>query len=103
MTETTSENQKNLRKKNRIVSEKTLLLQRLNRAEGQIRGIKKMLENDDYCPDILIQTSAATAALNSFAKELLTTHLKTCVAKDLTEGNTKTLDEIVITLNKMLK
>ena len=57
MTETTSENQKNLRKKNRTVSEKTLLLQRLNRAEGQIRGIKKMLENDDYCPDILIQTT----------------------------------------------
>lgn len=98
-----TENQEKPTKKKRTVEEKVALVQRLNRAEGQIRGVKRMLENDEYCPNILIQVSAATAALNSFAKELLTNHLKTCVAKDLAEGNTQTIDELVVTLNKMLK
>lgn len=79
------------------------LIHRLNRVEGQIRGIRRMLENDSYCPDVLIQVSAATAAMNSFAKILLAKHLKTRVAEDLRAGNTETVDELLLTLNKMLK
>jgi len=90
-------------KKHRNIDEKTSLMQRLSRAEGQIRGVKRMLENDEYCPNILIQVAAATAALNSFSKALLTNHLKTCVASDLAAGNTETIDELVVTLNKLLK
>ena len=62
------------------------LIHRLNRVEGQIRGIKKMVENDAYCPEILIQVSAANAALNSFTKVLLASHIRSCVAEDIREG-----------------
>ena len=79
------------------------LLNRLSRIEGQIRGICKMVENDAYCIDILTQVSAATAALNSFNKVLLGNHIRTCVANDIRQGNDETIDELVSTLQKLMK
>ena len=72
-------------------------------AEGQIRGIEKMVENDVYCPDILIQVSAVQSALNSFNKELLTCHLKGCVAQDVRNGNDASLDELAELMKKLMK
>lgn len=74
---------------------------RLNRIEGQVKGIKKMLENDTYCIDILTQTSAVQAALNSFKKELLTNHIQTCVVDDLKNDNNETIEELLNALQKM--
>ncbi len=79
------------------------LIHRLNRVEGQIRGIKKMVENDAYCPEILIQVSAANAALNSFTKVLLASHIRSCVAEDIREGKEETIDELVTVLQKLMK
>ena len=79
------------------------LIHRLNRVEGQIRGLKEMLQNDAYCIDILVQVSAATAALNSFSKELLATHIKTCVAENIRQGNNEVVDELVCVLQKLMK
>ena len=79
------------------------LLNRLSRIEGQVRGIKKMVENDAYCTDILIQVSAVNAALNSFNKVLLTNHIRSCVARDIREGKDETIDELVGTLQKLMK
>ncbi|MBR4026219.1 MAG: metal-sensing transcriptional repressor [Lachnospiraceae bacterium] len=79
------------------------LTNRLSRIEGQIRGIKGMVEKDCYCTDILIQVSAVTAALNSFNKVLLTNHIKTCVAQDIRDGKEETIDELVNTLQKLMK
>ncbi len=79
------------------------LINRLNRIEGQVRGIRKMVENDSYCPDILIQVSAVNAALNSFNKVLLANHIRTCVADDIREGKDETVDELVATLQKLMK
>lgn len=79
------------------------LMNRLNRIEGQIRGIKGMLEKDAYCTDIIIQVAAANAALNSFNKELLSTHIKTCVTNDIIEGKTETVDDLLKTLQKLMK
>ena len=90
-------------KKNRNEDEKRALINRLSRIEGQVRGLRAMLEKDAYCPDILTQTSAVIAALNSFSKELLASHIKGCVAKDIREGNDATIDELVVTLYKLMK
>ncbi len=79
------------------------LINRLNRIEGQIRGIRKMVENDAYCTDILVQVAAVNAALNSFNKELLSNHIHTCVAQDIREGRDETVDELVDTLKKLMK
>lgn len=79
------------------------LINRLNRIEGQIRGIKGMVEKDAYCPDILIQVSAVNSALNSFNKELLASHIKSCVADDIRNGKDETIDELVATLQKLMK
>lgn len=79
------------------------LLNRLSRIEGQVRGIKKMVENDAYCTDILIQVSAVNAALNSFNKVLLANHIRSCVARDIREGKDETVDELVDTLQKLMK
>ena len=79
------------------------LIHRLNRVEGQIRGIKKMVENDAYCPEILNQVSAANAALNSFTKVLLASHIRSCVAEDIREGKEETIDELVTVLQKLMK
>ena len=79
------------------------LLNRLSRIEGQVRGIKKMVESDAYCTDILIQVSAVNAALNSFNKVLLANHIRSCVAQDIREGKDETIDELVDTLQKLMK
>ena len=79
------------------------LVNRLSRIEGQIRGIKNMVEEDAYCIDILVQVAAANAALNSFNKELLASHIKTCVADDIRNGKDETIDELGITLQKLMK
>ncbi len=79
------------------------LINRLNRIEGQVRGVKKMVESDTYCTDILIQVSAINAALNSFNKVLLANHIRTCVADDIREGKEETIDELVMILQKLMK
>ena len=87
----------------RSEEEKKKLINRLKRIEGQIRGIIGMMENDAYCNDILIQSAAVNAAVNAFNKELLATHIRTCVARDIREGKDETIDEIVATLQKLMK
>ena len=89
--------------KERSDDEYKKLINRLNRIEGQIRGIKGMVEKNAYCIDILMQASAVNAALNSFNKELLSTHIKTCVTKDIQNGNDETIDELIETLKKLMK
>ncbi|CCY59021.1 putative uncharacterized protein [Clostridium sp. CAG:632] len=79
------------------------LIHRLNRIEGQIRGIRGMVERDAYCTDILVQVSAVNAALNSFNKVLLANHIKTCVTRDIKEGKEETVDELVTVLQKLMK
>ena len=76
---------------------------RLSRIEGQIRGIRGMVEKDAYCPDILTQVAAASAALNSFSKVLLASHIKTCVAQDIRDGKDETIDELLTTLQKLMR
>ncbi len=93
----------NHKTKQRSEAEYKALINRLNRIEGQIRGIKKMVETDTYCTDILIQVSAVNAALNAFNKELLSTHIRTCVAEDIKNGKDSTVDELVLTLQKLMK
>ena len=89
--------------KHREEKEYRSLLNRLSRIEGQIRGIKGMLENDAYCTDILIQVSAVSAALNAFNKELLSNHIHTCVAENIRNGDDSVIDELVVTLQKRMK
>ena len=91
------------RKKKRTQEEKDALIRRLKLAEGQIRGIQKMLEEDAYCPDVLVQVSAVSAALNSFNRELLACHIRSCVAEDIREGKDEAIDEFVKTLQKLMK
>lgn len=79
------------------------LIHRLNRIEGQVRGIRRMVEEQAYCTDILIQVSAVNSALNSFNKVLLANHIRTCVAEDIRNGKEETIDELVITLQKLMK
>lgn len=91
------------RTKERPEKEYKDLINRLNRIEGQVRGIKRMVEKDAYCPDILIQVAAANAALNSFNKVLLANHIKNCVTNDIREGKEETVDELLATLQKLMK
>ena len=91
------------RHKDRTPEEHRALLNRLSRIEGQIRGIRGMLEKDAYCVDILVQVAAANSALNSFSKELLSQHLRTCVAEDLRSGSDDKLDELIRLLPKLMK
>lgn len=91
------------KKKERTEGEVKKLINRLNRIEGQVRGIKRMLEQDAYCTDILIQVSAVNAALNSFNKALLAEHIRTCVAEDIRQGKDETIDELVVTLQKLMR
>ena len=91
------------RKKERSPEEYKKLIHRLNRIEGQIRGIKGMVENNAYCPDILIQSAAVNAAINAFNKELLANHIRTCVAGDIRHGKDEVIDELVVTLQKLMK
>lgn len=91
------------RTKQRSPEETRRLINRLSRAEGQIRGIRKMVESDAYCPDILIQAAAANAALNAFCRELLSEHIRTCVAEDIRQGKDETIEELLGTLQKLMK
>ena len=79
------------------------LVNRLSRIEGQVNGVKKMLQNDAYCTDILIQVSACQAAFNSFTKELIASHIKGCVAEGIKNGDEEIVDELVRTLQKLMK
>lgn len=89
--------------KERSAEEYKDLIHRLNRIEGQIRGIRGMIEKDAYCPDVLVQVAAANAALNSFNKVLLANHIKTCVVRDIHEGKEEVIDELVAVLQKLMK
>ena len=91
------------RKKNRSPEEYKKLIHRLNRIEGQIRGIRNMVEQGAYCPDILVQSAAVNAAVNAFNKGLLANHIKTCVVQDIQKGNEGVIDELVLTLQKLMK
>lgn len=89
--------------KDRDEKEKKDLMNRLKRIEGQVRGVEGMLEEDAYCTDILIQVSAITSALNSFNKVLLANHMRSCVADNIRKGNDEIIDELVVTLQKLMK
>lgn len=89
--------------KQRSEEEYRSLVNRLNRIEGQVRGVKKMLDADAYCTDILVQVSAVQAALNAFNRELLANHIYTCVADDIRNGRDETIDELVQLLQKLMK
>lgn len=91
------------RQKVRSEAEYRSLINRLNRIEGQVRGIKNMVENSAYCTDILIQTSAITSALNAFSKELLSRHIKQCVTENIKNGDEQIIDELLDTLQKLMK
>lgn len=91
------------KKKERTEKEYKDLIHRLNRIEGQIRGIRGMVEKNVYCTDILVQVAAVNAALNSFNKVLLANHIKTCVTRDIREGREETVEELLDTLQKLMK
>ena len=91
------------RHKDRTPAEHKALLNRLSRIEGQVRGIRAMLDKDVYCADILVQVAAVNAALNGFSKELLGQHIRTCVADDLKAGETQKLDELLQLLPRLMK
>ena len=82
---------------------KNNLISRLNRIEGQIRGVKKMIDNDTYCDDVLNQIAAIQSALNSVGKILLEGHLRSCVVERLQEGEMEVIDELLVTMNKLMK
>lgn len=92
-----------LKKKHRDEEECADLVKRLNRIEGQVRGIKKMVEDERYCVDILTQVSAVQSALNSFNKELLARHIKSCVVTDIRAGDDRVVDELCDTIQRLMK
>lgn len=98
-----SEHGYNQRKRIRSEEELKKLSNRLCRIEGQVRGLREMLQKDVYCTDILIQVSAVNAALNSFSKELLSEHLRTCVTERIRQGDDQVIDELVSVLQKLMK
>ena len=91
------------KKTERSEKDKKKLVNRLSRIEGQIRGIKKMIENDAYCNDVLIQSAAVGAAINAFNRELLSNHIHSCVVRDIREGKDEVVDELMVTLQKLIK
>ena len=91
------------RHKHREPAEADALLHRLRRIEGQIRGLQGMVEKEAYCTDILIQVSAVQAALNAFSRELLSNHIHTCMVRDIQAGKTEVVDDLLNTLQKMMK
>lgn len=92
-----------MKAKIREKNEKKDLLNRLSRIEGQVRGIKNMIEKDAYCTDIVTQVAAANAALNSFNKVLLSNHIRTCVVEDIKNGNDDVIDDLLNTLQKLMR
>ena len=97
------ENCLNCRKKHRDSAEYDALIKRLKRIEGQVRGVQGMVEKDAYCTDILTQVSAIQSALNAFSKELLASHIRTCVVQDIQSGDLDVIDDLVSTIHKMMK
>lgn len=93
----------NVKKTERAEKDKKKLVNRLSRIEGQIRGIKKMIENDAYCNDVLIQSAVVGAAINAFNRELLSNHIHSCVVRDIREGKDEVVDELMVTLQKLIK
>ncbi|MDN4492758.1 metal-sensitive transcriptional regulator [Ureibacillus aquaedulcis] len=93
----------NERKSHHTDATKKNLVTRLNRIEGQIRGIKGLIEKDTYCDDVITQISAAQSALNGVAKMLLENHLKECVVDRINEGDLEVLDEVIVTIQKLMK
>lgn len=89
--------------KHRSEDEVKKLLNRLSRIEGQIRGIRGMIEKDAYCTDVLTQSAAVTAAMNAFNRELLAEHIRTCVVQDIRNGDDTVIDELVQTMQKLMK
>lgn len=87
----------------RSAKQKKALLNRLRRIEGQVRGIQTMLEQDAYCNDVLIQSAAVNAAMNAFNRELLASHIRGCVVRDIRAGQDEVIDELVATLQKLMK
>lgn len=91
------------KKTERGEEERKKLINRLSRIEGQIRGIRAMVEKDAYCPDILVQCAAVNAAVNSFNKDLVESHIRNCVVRDVREGKEDTISELVETLKKLMR
>ncbi|MBO6159551.1 MAG: metal-sensing transcriptional repressor [Firmicutes bacterium] len=91
------------KKKARSEKEVKRMLNRLSRIEGQVRGMKKMVEENRYCIDILIQAEAVSAAINAFNKELMSEHIRTCVAENIKAGNDEVIEELVKTLQRLMK
>ena len=87
----------------RSEEQKKKLINRLKRIEGQVRGIQTMIEEDAYCNDILTQSAAVNAAINSFNKEILASHIQGCVARDIRAGKDEVIEELVTTLQKLMK
>lgn len=93
--------EKNLKTKHRTVEEKKALINRLNKIEGQVRGVKQMIESDRYCNDVLIQVSAIDKSLKSMAKEVLKNHLSTCVVEDIKNDKLEVIDEVMDLIKKL--
>ena len=91
------------RHKHRDDGEYNDLMNRLSRIEGQVRGIKTMVEEERYCVDIMTQVMAATSALNAFNKKLLENHIQTCVVEDIRQGNLESVEELCGTIQKLMK
>ena len=91
------------KKTDRTEEERKKLIHRLNRIEGQIRGIRGMIEKDAYCADVLVQSAAVNAAVNAFNKDLIANHIRNCVARDIRDGKDEVIDELVATLQKLMK
>ena len=89
--------------KRRSEEERRTLTNRLSRIEGQVRGLTRMVEEDAYCNDVLIQVSAVQSAISAFARELLASHMRTCVVNDIKEGKSETVDELIITVGKLIR
>ena len=91
------------RTKHRETAEMDALLRRLSRIEGQVRGIRGMVEKEAYCTDILIQVSAVQAALNAFSRELLSSHIRSCVVQDIQAGHLEVVDDLLNTIQRIMK
>ncbi|MEE3396664.1 MAG: metal-sensing transcriptional repressor [Succiniclasticum sp.] len=89
--------------KERSSEERKNLLNRLKRIEGQVRGLEKMVEEDAYCPNVLVQASAVSSAINSFNKALMAEHIRSCVVEDIRDGNDATIEELISVLQKLMK
>ncbi len=100
---TTEANTISERKKVRDENERRDLMKRLKQIEGQVRGLQRMLDEDAYCPDILIQASAVNSAINSFCRVLLANHIRSCVSEDIRSGRDETVDELMDLLQKLMK